>query len=127
MTRGCWLPTLATLAVPMGLVACGGSSPPPPVVVTTPPPVVTAPPPTIVVPPMPVAVDRNGMIAQCQGLFAQSLTGQTVTYGAPTADTIGDVTTVHLTASISGPAVGVNPHQYTCTFSRGQLTNAVPR
>ena len=110
--RHSWFLRLATLAAPIGLVACGGSAPPPP---------------TVVVPPMPVVADRNAMVAQCQGLFAQSLTGQTVTYGTPTADTVGDVTTVHLTASVAGPAPGVNPRQYTCTFSRGQLTNAVPR
>jgi hypothetical protein len=116
---------LAVLASPVGLVACGSSAPPP-VVVRTPPPVVTAPAPTVVVPPMPVAADQNAMVAQCQGLFAQSLTGQTVTYGTPTANTVGDVTTVRLTASVGGPAPGVNPRQYTCIFSRGQLTNAVP-
>ncbi len=51
---------------------------------------------------MPVVADRNAMVVQCQGLFAQSLTDQTVTYGTPTANTVGDVTTVHLTAPISG-------------------------
>ena len=66
---------LAVLASPVGLVACGSSAPPP-VVVRTPPPVVTTPAPTVIVPPMPVAADRNAMVAQCQGLFAQSLTGQ---------------------------------------------------
>ena len=115
---------LAALALPIALLAaCGRREPPPTPVVTPPPPAA----PTVIVPPMPVAADRNAMVAQCQGLFAQSLTGQTVSYGTPAVDTMGDVTTVHLAATVTGPAPGVNPRQYTCTFSRGQLTNAVPR
>jgi hypothetical protein len=116
-------PYLVLASTAFLLAACGGN-PPPPQVVVTPPPATQPAPTTVVLPPSSgAAATASPLVNQCQSMFAQSLNGGQATYGSPVVNTIGDVTTVRLTAQVS-QGVAVMPRQYSCTFSRGTLTTA---
>jgi len=95
-------------ALPLALAACGGSPPPDPtpVAINTPPPSTPA---------------ESGLVAECQGLFAQALGGQAVTFESPAIASAGGSTTIHLAAQpITAPPSAML--QYTCSFSGTALT-----
>jgi hypothetical protein len=110
--------TFCLLAMPVALAACGSPPPPPPqptpVVINTP-----APPPPVVI----QAPSASSLIAQCQGLFTQALSGEPVNYGNPTVASAGGATTIHLSAQPLSPTP-VAPVQYTCSYSGTMLTAA---